>query len=213
MVLYFSGFTTGTPPPSIHDTCPVHLILLYLLAQIVFGEDYQARSCSLRSITQFHGLYLHKELGNPTDRHIHNMSDTNKDVQFFNSWQASSIKHCSYFHYCFIVTPVRNRQVEGQPLVGHPLLAQRAIRYPKASPPFLSWYSYMKYSQWTIGRRIYKWENNIKMHLEEKRRDRVDCVIRLKLGRCAVSCERGNEHSVCVKCGELNVQVNANCTI
>jgi len=27
------------------------------------------------------------------------MSDTYEDVTFFNSWQASSIIHCSYFHY------------------------------------------------------------------------------------------------------------------
>jgi len=39
----------------------------------------------------------------------------------------------------------------------------------------------------------------------------VDCVIRLKLGRNAVPCERGNEYSVCVKYGVFNIKVNINC--
>jgi len=56
-----------------------------------------------------------------------------------------------------------------------------------------------------LGRCRHRRENNIKINLEEIRWDRVDCVIWLKLGRSAVSCERGEEHSVCVKCGELNV--------
>jgi hypothetical protein len=59
-----------------------------------------------------------------------------------------------------------------------------------------------------LGRRRHRWENNIQINIEEMRRDRVDCVIQLKLRRSARCCERGDEHSVCVKCGELNVQVN-----
>ena len=55
-----------------------------------------------------------------------------------------------------------------------------------------------------LGRGRHRWENNIKMNLEEIRWDCVDCVKRLKLGRSAVPCERGNEHSVCVKRGVLS---------
>lgn len=58
-------------PPPMHDTCPAHLVLLHLLAQIIFGENYKARSSSLWAIIQFHALYMHKVLGNPTDRHTH----------------------------------------------------------------------------------------------------------------------------------------------
>jgi len=124
---FFRIHQRNPPSPSIHDTWPAHLILLHLLAQILFGKNYKARSCSLCTIPQSHALYLHKVSGYPTD--THNISDTNEDVQFSNSWQASSISHCSYCHYCFIVTPGRNHQVEGRPLVGHPLLAQLTVSH------------------------------------------------------------------------------------
>jgi hypothetical protein len=55
----------------------------------------------------------------------------------------------------------------------------------------------------TLGRRRYRWEDNIKMDLQE-----VGCGVwaglsRLRIGQVVSTCECGNEPSGSIICGEL----------
>jgi hypothetical protein len=54
-----------------------------------------------------------------------------------------------------------------------------------------------------FGRPRHRWEDNIKMDLQDVGWGSMDCADLARIGKVACSCESGNEPSGFIKCGEF----------
>ena len=147
---FFSGFTTGTlPPPPYMTHAPPTSSFSILLAQIIFGNNYKARSSSLCTITQFHALYVHKVLRNPTQTQHVRHKQRRTVLQQLTSLSYQTLFLFSLLLYCYsCAQPPSRRTTPCRPSTTCSTYCQpRAICYPKMSPPSYSPDSNMNSSQ------------------------------------------------------------------